>query len=336
LRLPVGILADRWGGRRSALASMALTVVPLVLCWRFGRSFELLLFGALSLGIAGASIAIALPLAGRWYPAKHQGLAMGIAGAGNGGTALAALFAPRLAEQIGWQAVFGAALVPLMAAFACFFWLAKDSPRQPPARRLLEYLDALKHVDCWWFAGVYAITFGGFVGLASFLPILFRDQYGLSPVTAGTAAASCVIAGSLLRPLGGFLADRYGGSQVLARLLLLAALVLLGVASAPPLAAMAVLLFLTVSTLGMGNGAVFQLVPNRFPDQVGVITGIVGAAGGLGGFVLPTLLGVMRQGTGSYSVAFLALALAAMISAIALAVRGRAWTMLQVRQQAGT
>jgi NNP family nitrate/nitrite transporter-like MFS transporter len=128
LRLPLGILADRWGGRRCALLSMALTALPLVLCWRFGRSFELLLLGALLLGIAGASFAIALPLASRWYPAKHQGLAMGIVGAGNGGTALAALFAPRMGEQIGWQAVFGAALVPLAAVFACFFWAAKDSP----------------------------------------------------------------------------------------------------------------------------------------------------------------------------------------------------------------
>jgi NNP family nitrate/nitrite transporter-like MFS transporter len=332
LRLPLGILADGWGGRRAALLSMALTAVPLVLCWKFSQSFEHLLVAALFLGIAGASFAIALPLAGRWYPAEHQGLAMGIAGAGNSGTALAALFAPRLAEHIGWQAVFGAALAPLGAVFVCFYLLAKDSPRQPPPKRIGEYFAVLKEADAWWFCGFYSITFGGFVGLASFLPILFRDQFGLSPVAAGTAAAICVIAGSLLRPLGGYLADRLGGSQVLIRLFLIAAALLVGVASGPPLVAAAALLFLTLSTLGMGNGAVFQLVPNRFPNQVGVITGIVGAAGGLGGFVLPTLLGLIRQGTGSYAVGFVLVAAAAACSAIALVVRGRAWAGLAVSE----
>jgi NNP family nitrate/nitrite transporter-like MFS transporter len=274
-------------------------------------------------------------MAGRWYPPEHQGLAMGIAGAGNSGTALAALLAPRLAELIGWQSVFGAASVPLVAVFVCFYFLAKDSPRQPPPKPVAEYLGVLRHVDTWWFCGFYSITFGGFVGLASFLPILFRDQYGLSVVTAGTAAATCVIAGSFLRPLGGFLADRSGGSQVLLLLFLIVAALLMGVASAPPLLVMMALLFLTTGTLGMGNGAVFQLVPNRFPDRVGVVTGIVGAAGGLGGFVLPALLGLMRQATGSYAMGFAALAIAAVVSAVALAVRGRAWGALPVGEQVG-
>jgi NNP family nitrate/nitrite transporter-like MFS transporter len=138
LRIPLGVLADRFGGRRTAILSMGLTVIPLVLCWQWSDSFPQLLLAGLLLGIAGASFAVALPLAGRWYPPEHQGLAMGIAGAGNSGTALAALFAPRLAEYIGWQAVFGAALVPLLAVLVFFCAMAKDSPRQPKPKQFRE------------------------------------------------------------------------------------------------------------------------------------------------------------------------------------------------------
>jgi NNP family nitrate/nitrite transporter-like MFS transporter len=327
LRIPLGVLADRWGGRRTALFSMALTVIPLVLCWRWSGTFEQLLLAGLLLGIAGASFAVALPLAGRWYPPEHQGLAMGIAGAGNSGTALAALFAPRLAERIGWQAVFGAALIPLLAVLVVFYFLAKDSPQQPKPKRIGEYFAVLRHADAWWFCGFYCITFGGFVGFASFLPVLFRDQYGLSPVAAGTVAAVCVIAGSFLRPLGGYLGDRFGGSQMLFALFIVAAVLLLGVATLPPVAIMTGLLFLTLATLGMGNGAVFQLVPNRFPREVGVITGVVGAAGGLGGFLLPTLLGATRQMTGSYAGGFMLFAVAAIAASIAITVRRRTWVV---------
>jgi NNP family nitrate/nitrite transporter-like MFS transporter len=285
----------------------------------------MLLVGLL-LGVAGASFAAALPLASRWYPPRFQGLAMGIAGAGNSGTALATFFGPRLAVAWGWHAVFGLALIPLSATLVLFFFFAKDSPDQPAPRPLTAYADVLKLGDTWWFCLLYSITFGGFVGLASFLNVFFLSQYGLSKVEAGNFATFCVIAGSALRPLGGYLADRFGGVRILTGLYLVAGATMLGMAAVPPLFAGTVLLFAAMATLGMGNGAVFQLVPQRFPREIGVTTGIVGAAGGFGGFLLPTVLGAMKQTTGSFSAGFLAFALLGGLGgALALAYASRGW-----------
>src|SRR5262249_13028269 len=151
---------------------------------------------------SGASFAAALPLASRWYPPRYQGLAMGIAGAGNSGTALATFFGPRLAATWGWHAVFGLALIPLLTTLAFFLLFAKDSPDQPAPRPLRAYAEILKLGDAWWFCLLYSITFGGFVGLASFLNVFYLSQYGLSRVEAGGFATLCVMAGSALRPLG--------------------------------------------------------------------------------------------------------------------------------------
>src|SRR5690242_1221819 len=198
LRPVLGVMADRLGARRTGLAGLAVTLVPLLLGWLWADSFpRLLLVGAL-LGVAGASFAAALPLASRWYPPRYQGLALGIAGAGNSGTALATFFGPRLAVAWGWHAVFGLALIPLLATLALFLILARDSPDQPPPRPLADYAAVLKLGDTWWFCLFYAITFGGFVGLASFLNVFFLSQYGLSKVEAGGFATLCVIAGSML------------------------------------------------------------------------------------------------------------------------------------------
>jgi NNP family nitrate/nitrite transporter-like MFS transporter len=180
--------------------------------------------------------------------------------------------------------------------------------------------------DTWWFCLLYSITFGGFVGLASFLNVFFLSQYGLSRVEAGNFATLCVIAGSALRPLGGHLADRLGGVRVLTALYLAAGSAMLGLATLPPLAAGTLLLFAAMATLGMGNGAVFQLVPQRFSRELGVATGIVGAAGGLGGFVLPTVLGILKQATGSFGAGFLAFALFGGVGgALVLIYASRGW-----------
>jgi NNP family nitrate/nitrite transporter-like MFS transporter len=326
LRLALGLLTDRIGARRTGLLGMVMTVVPLVLGWCWADSFGEMLLVGLLLGVSGASFAAALPLASRWYPPRYQGLAMGIAGAGNSGTALATFFGPRLAAVWGWHAVFGLALIPLLATLGVFLVCAKDSPDHPAPRPLRSYAEVLRLGDTWWFCLLYSITFGGFVGLASFLSVFFLSQYGLSRVEAGNFATLCVIAGSALRPLGGHLADRLGGVRVLTALYLAAGSAMLGLATLPPLAAGTLLLFAAMATLGMGNGAVFQLVPQRFSREIGVVTGIVGAVGGLGGFVLPTMLGTLKQATGSFGAGFLAFALFGCLGgALALIYASRGW-----------
>ncbi len=325
LRPVLGVLADRVGARRTALLGLALTVIPILLGWLWADNFaELLVVGAL-LGVAGASFAAALPLASRWYPPEYQGLVMGIAGAGNSGTALATFFGPRLAESIGWHGVFGLALIPLGATMVLFYLMAQDSPNQPAPKRWADYASVLRQVDAAWFCLFYAVTFGGFVGLASFLAIYFREQFHLTKIQAGSFATVCVIAGSFLRPLGGFLADRFGGVRVLSTLYVLIAAVMLGVATSPPLALCTLLLFTGMALLGMGNGSVFQLVPQRFPREIGVLTGVVGAAGGLGGFVLPNVLGSLRQVFGTFAEGFGVFALAALGAAFALRYAARSW-----------
>jgi NNP family nitrate/nitrite transporter-like MFS transporter len=325
LRVPMGLLTDRIGGRPTGLTGLALTIIPLLLGWLWADGYGSLLFVGLLLGIAGASFAVALPLASRWYPPEHQGLALGIAGAGNSGTALATLIAPRVAERFGWHAAFGFAIVPILITLLVFAWCARDSPRQPAPKPLADYRRLLRRPDTWWCAWFYSITFGGFVGLASFLSILFCDQYGLTRVSAGLFATICVLAGSFLRPVGGYLADRLGGVPVLTAFYVLIAAMMLYIATLPSQALITFALFLTMGLLGMGNGAVFQIVPHRFPKDIGVVTGIVGAAGGLGGFCLPSLLGTVRELTGSFAGGFVLFALAAGISGLLLARVSVAW-----------
>ncbi len=325
LRLVLGLLTDHIGARRTSILGLVLTLIPLVIGWQWADSFDTLLLVGLMLGVAGASFAAALPLASRWYPPHYQGMAMGIAGAGNSGTALATLCGPILAQSFGWQAVFGLALIPILLTLALFVFLAKDSPAQPAPKPLSAYAAVLGMKDTWWFCLFYSVTFGGFVGLAVFLNSFFFVQYQLDKVTAGYFATACVMAGSFLRPVGGYLADRFGGIRMLTVLYVGAGAMMLGVATLPPLVLGTVLLFLGMGMLGMGNGSVFQLVPQRFPKEIGVITGIVGAAGGLGGFFLPNLLGSIKQLSGTFSYAFLIFALASLACAGVLVIVARSW-----------
>lgn len=315
LRIPMGILTERIGPKRTGIIGMVITLLPLFLGWLFATNLTQLMAVGLLLGVAGASFAVALPLASRWYPKEHQGLAMGIAGAGNSGTVLAALFAPRLAEYFGWQGVMGLAAIPVLITLLIFVLLAKDSPEQPMPKGLANYLALLKEKDTFRFCFFYSITFGGFVGLASFLVIFFHDQYGLSRVMAGNFAAICVFAGSFFRPFGGYLADRFGGVKMLTVLFAAIALLALGIAALPPLPIATALLFFVMLSLGMGNGSVFQLVPQRFRSEIGVATGVIGAAGGLGGFFLPAILGYSKDVSGSYGTGF---ALFALVSVLGL------------------
>ena len=320
LRVVMGLLVDHLRPRRAGIIGQVFVLAGLALAWFVGiHSFgEVLLLGVV-LGMAGASFAVALPLASRWYPPQHQGMALGIAGAGNSGTVLASLFAPALALAIGWNNVIGLAALPLAGALLVYLSLAKDSPNQPAPKRGVEYLAVLKQPDAWAFMGFYSVTFGGFVGLSSSLPAYYNAQYGLSPVVAGLFTAACVFAGSMVRPIGGALADRFGGAKVLSVVYAVAALALIVASFGLHPAPLGLAVFvLTMLALGMGNGAVFQLVPQRFGREIGVMTGFVGMAGGVGGFYLASSLGVSKQLTGDYQAGFLIFAALALVALLGL------------------
>jgi MFS transporter, NNP family, nitrate/nitrite transporter len=277
------------------------------------------------LGVAGASFAAALPMASRWYPPYDQGLVLGIAGAGNVGTALSTFLGSWVASSWGWHAAFGVALVPVLVTLALVALLAEDSATHPAPKSLADYSAVLRIAETGWFCVFYAITFGGFVGLVSFLGIFFRDQYALTKVQAGAFVTLCALTGSMIRPLGGYLSDRFGGIRVLTWLYLGVAGTMAGMSALPPLGPSILLLVTGLTLLGMGNGAVFQLIAQRFPGEIGVITGLVGAAGGLGGFVLPNVLGSLKQSTQSYGGGFLAFALVGASGAVALSLVGKTW-----------
>jgi len=277
-RIGIGVLSDRYGPRRTGVVSMLLAVVPLAWAWQAGESFAQMIGVGLLLGVAGASFAVSLPLASRAYPLAHQGLTMGVAGSGNSGAIVSIALAPLLAVTFGWHGVFGI-LIPVVLVIAAVYWmLARNHEPMDGSVHHREFAALLREPDTYWFCALYAITFGGFVGLSSYLSIFFFDQYGLSRVEAGWAAAVCALAGSFSRPVGGFIADRCGGLRVLS-LLYPTIAVFTGVAS-------------------------FQVVPQRFRREIGTISGLVGAAGGIGGFLLPSALGLFKDLSGTYATGF--------------------------------
>ncbi|KFE45203.1 nitrate/nitrite transporter [Pseudomonas congelans] len=302
LRFFMGLLADQLSPKTAGIIGQVIVIGALLAAWQLGiHTYGQVLVLGLFLGMAGASFAVALPLASQWYPAQHQGKAMGIAGAGNSGTVLAALIAPVLAASFGWGNVFGLALIPLVLTLIAFTLMARNAPQRSKPKSVADYLKALGDRDSWWFMFFYSVTFGGFIGLASALPGYFNDQYGLSPITAGYYTAACVFGGSLMRPLGGALADRFGGIRTLTVMYAVAAIGIAAVGFNLPSSWAALALFVAAMLgLGAGNGAVFQLVPQRFRKEIGVMTGLIGMAGGIGGFLLAAGLGTIKQNTGDY------------------------------------
>lgn len=316
LRIPVGLCADRFGGRRVGILLLAFLFLPLLLAWQLTPSLPALIVVGAMLGAAGASFSVALPLASRWFPPERQGLALGIAAAGNSGTVITNLVAPRLAAYFGVASTFLVAMGVLACVLAAFALLAHEPPRKvAPARFALP---SLRDPDLRWMCLFYMITFGGYVGLASFLPLLLRDSYGVTPIHAGMITGCLAFVGSASRPVGGIIADRVGGARMLAVLMVPIACAYAFEATAPALPLMIAALALSMMCLGLGNGAVFQIVPQRFSRTIGAVTGLVGAIGGLGGFLLPTLLGSVREQTGSFAYGFGALAVVASIACLAL------------------
>ncbi|HEU5080988.1 MAG TPA: MFS transporter [Opitutaceae bacterium] len=301
MRIALGLLVDRIGGKNTGLFAQAIVIAGMFAAWRFGlNDFHQTLAFGLILGLAGASFAVALPQAGRWYPPQMQGLVLGLAGAGNVGVVIDALCAPRLGVAYGWQSVFGFALIPLVLVFAIYAAFAKDAKVEVKKKRLSDYFNLLAQRDAHWFCFFYTVSFGGFSGLAASLLIYFSSEFHLTAVKAGEMAALCTLVGALGRPVGGALADRVGGIRALSFFYAIAAAALVGAAFTSNLALCTAAFFVASGAFGMANGSVFQLLPQRFAKDIGVMTGLVGCGGGLGGFFLASSLGYSKGLTGNY------------------------------------
>ena len=307
LRIVVGPFTDQFGAKRVGLGILWIEVVALSLGWLFGHSYAQMLGIGLLLGAAGASFAVALPVASRAYPSQHQGLAMGIAATGNSGVLLATFFAPRLAAHIGWHGVFGLMIVPVLLAAVVFSLSVRETPlhNQPGKSLAASFRMVFQERFMQWLCFFYGVTFGGFVGFSSFLPIFFHDQYGLDMVTAGTLTAVCGLAGSIARPVGGHWADRVGGFSLLqVGFPAIGGLCILLAWLPPPFWAFP-LIVTTLLLLGFGNGVVFQVASLRYRNMMGTASGFIGAAGGFGGFFLPFWFGLFKDVTGTYASGFL-------------------------------
>jgi NNP family nitrate/nitrite transporter-like MFS transporter len=305
LRIVLGLAVDRLGSKRTGITAQLIVITGLLSAWLIGlQGYEATLLLGLVLGFAGASFAVALPQAGRWYPPNMQGMVMGLAGAGNIGTVLDALLAPRLAAAYGWRAVFGLAVIPAVVVLVFYAVVSKEAPVHVKPKQLKDYLNLLKDKDAHWFCFYYTISFGGFVGLASSYVLYFRSEFGLAPVQGGDLAALATFTGAMLRPVGGAWADRIGGIRSLYRFYAVAAFALVAAAFGHHLAFNLTMLLIASGALGMANGSVFQLLPQRFGKDIGVMTGLVGAGGGVGGFYLASSLGLSKGLTGSYQAGF--------------------------------
>ena len=318
MRFPLGVLSQYIGRKNAAMVEMSLIVIALVFGYLFVDSYDGVLAMGVMLGIAGASFGVALSLGSGWFPPKYKGLAMGIAGAGNSGTVLAVLFAPPLAARYGWSTVYGLAACTMLLPMAVMWFAAKEPPDREH-QTLREHIACLFEKDGWAFSLIYVITFGGFIGLANFLPTYFHDQFGVTKVEAGQLTMLATLMGSAVRVVGGYISDRIGGINTLSGVLVLVAATLVMCGFAGTSVAVTTLLFmLCFAALGAGNGALFQLVPLRWPLSTAVAGSMIGEIGALGGGFLPNAMGQSKQLAGTYlwgfvSFAVLALAMLAML-----------------------
>lgn len=323
LRIVIGPLADWSGPKKTGLFLLIMELVALGLGWLAGESYGAMLGIGWLLGFAGASFAIALPIASQSYPLANQGLAMGLAAVGNSGVLFSAFFAPRLAQVVGWRATFGLMMIPVGLTLLLFGLLVRpDSHRKQPAAGIVPR-SVLKQKFLYWLCGMYGVTFGGFVGLSSFLPMFFHDQYRVDIVTAGSLTAVCGLVGSLARPIGGYLADRLGGMGLLYALFPLIVLCGMLLSHLPDISLAFPLTVVILLGLGFGNGIVFQLASVRFRDIMGTASGLIGAAGGLGGFILPVWFGFLKELTGSYAGGFFLLVSMAGLAGISTVIAQR-------------
>jgi NNP family nitrate/nitrite transporter-like MFS transporter len=326
MRFPLGLLSQYIGRKRAAQVEMGMIVIGLAFGFLFVDSYASVIVMGVILGVAGASFGVALSLGSGWYPPKYKGLAMGIAGAGNSGAVLAVLFAPPLAKLYGWKAVYGLAIIPMVIAMILLQLFAKEPPDQE-RKPLRDYLKILVDRDAWIFNLMYMLTFGGYIGLTSFLPTLFHDQYGIPKQSIGQYSALIIVAASVLRVIGGWMADRIGG----VRMLEILGVVIIGCTGAAALMpsspwVMVMILVACFAAMGAGNGAVFQLVPLRFRTTTAVAGSLVGEIGALAGGFLPNAMGIGREQTGSFAPGFLSGTLLGISVLCVLLLVSKRWT----------
>ena len=326
MRFPLGVLSQYIGRKNAAMVEMSLIVCALAFGYFVVDSYNQVLAMGVLLGIAGASFGVALSLGSGWFPPKYKGLAMGIAGAGNSGTVLAVLFAPPLAQKFGWQTVYGLAALTMCIPMAVMWFAAKEPP-DIEHQRFREHVACLFEKDGWVFSLIYVITFGGFIGLASFLPTYFYDQFKVSKVEAGQLTMLATLMGSAVRVVGGYVSDKIGGISTLTGVLGLVAvsLVLCGLSSTS-VAVTTLLFMLCFAALGAGNGALFQLVPLRWPLTTAVAGSMIGEVGALGGSFIPNAMGQSKQLADTYLWGFVAFAVLALGVLAVLQVVQIRWT----------
>jgi MFS transporter, NNP family, nitrate/nitrite transporter len=312
LRIPVGALTDRLGGRVMFPVVLAVSAIPAAV-FGFVDGYAALIVVGFFLGIAGSSFAVGVPFVAGWYPKERQGFALGVYGMGNIGTAVAAFGAPAIVDWLGREALGIAAAVLLLATALVFYRMAEDPPRGPA----VDYGAVLRSGwKLWRLSLLYFVTFGGFVAMAVFLPKLLRDWFDISLTNAGLRAAGFTVVATLARPVGGFLSDRIGSATVLVFVFVGAGLdaAWLAYISGDPTWVPVTIACLTLAGfLGLGNGAVFKAVPLDFPQATGAATGIVGAAGGLGGFFPPVVMGIVKDHFDTYALGFVGLLVFAVI-----------------------
>jgi MFS transporter, NNP family, nitrate/nitrite transporter len=326
MRFPLGVLAQYIGRKNAAMVEMGLIVAALGFGFVFVDSYDSVLAMGVLLGIAGASFGVALSLGSGWYPPRYKGLAMGIAGAGNSGTVLAVLFAPPLAAKFGWQAVYGLAALTMLLPMAVM-WIAAKEPPDREHQSLREHVSCLFEKDGWAFSLIYIVSFGGFIGLASFLPTYYYDQFKVTKIEAGQLTMLATLMGSAVRIAGGALSDRIGGVNTLTGVLVLVAGSLLACGLAGDSLVLTTLLFmLCFAAFGAGNGALFQLVPLRWPVTTAVAGSMIGEIGALGGGFLPNAMGQSLQHTGSYLWGFVIFAVLSLVMLVMLRVVQIRWT----------
>jgi NNP family nitrate/nitrite transporter-like MFS transporter len=296
-RIPMGMLTDRFGGRVVFTGLMLVASVPAFLA-PAALSYAQVLWTGFFLGLAGSSFAVGVGYVSRWTLPEKQGSALGIFGLGNIGQSAALFLGPWLAGYVGWQNVFHGVAASLILWAVIYGFLARNPPGARRPGSIHEMVAVLFHQQlAWALAAFYFLTFGGFVAFGIYLPTLLKDQFALSPTDAGFRSAGFIVVATLVRPVGGWLADRIGGARVLSG-------VFLGITIFALLLAWPSMIPFTVGALGcaallgLGNGAVFKLVPQFFPKETATVGGLVGALGGLGGFFPPLLLGACRQNLG--------------------------------------